>query len=288
MKNKSIANKIAIIIVAIGFIFVAVMVIDHAHLLEDPGTLDENVTIAVPEGYEVDPSRTTNEIKYLVRETDKSRETLEIEFYGFDDYSNTGGEKFQIDDETKANLFLYDWDHDIDNSMNCYVMHGDKCYDVTYQYQDKTRKEYYNSCTKHQQDELMEFITGFQYHAPPAASGNVFARTIRGLGVSGCVVFGLAILIFVGMPVAMAIGGVMGSGEEDNAKAGQPLRSSDLHEQMNRERREKGEAELPSINTVQGTSTNNLARRDHSWSSVPDFFVKLVRGNKKDPSADGR
>ena len=46
---------------------------------------------------------------------------------------------------------------------------------------------------------------------------------------------------------------------------------------MNRERKAKGETSLPAINNVQGASSNNLARRDHSWNSVPDFFIKLFR-----------
>ena len=46
---------------------------------------------------------------------------------------------------------------------------------------------------------------------------------------------------------------------------------------MNRERKARGETSIPSINNVQGASSSNLARRDHSWSSVPDFFIKLFR-----------
>ena len=55
------------------------------------------------------------------------------------------------------------------------------------------------------------------------------------------------------------------------------ISSKDLHESMNRERKARGETSIPSINNVQGASSSNLARRDHTWSSVPDFFIKLFR-----------
>ncbi len=56
--------------------------------------------------------------------------------------------------------------------------------------------------------------------------------------------------------------------------------SRDLHEQMNRENEREGNTTIPAINATMGTSSNNLARRDHSWSSVPDFFIKLIKGKK--------
>lgn len=206
----------------------------------------------------------------------------QIENYGFEDYSNTGGEEIPIDEDTTGYLHAFDWDNDVGNELTCYVMHDDKCFEVEYRCQDLTREGYYSSCSQQQQDALISFVKAFRFHEP-AAEGNVFLRVIHNLGVGGCIVFGVAILIFIGMPVAMAVGGMMGSGEEeeDPAKAGQPLRSSDLHEEMNRERKQHGETELPSINTVQGTSTNTLARRDKSWKSVPDFFIQLIRGRRE-------
>ncbi len=57
--------------------------------------------------------------------------------------------------------------------------------------------------------------------------------------------------------------------------------SRDLHEQMNRENEKEGKTTIPAINATMGTSSNNLARRDHSWSSVPDFFIKLIKREKK-------
>lgn len=56
--------------------------------------------------------------------------------------------------------------------------------------------------------------------------------------------------------------------------------SRNLHEQMNRENEREGKTTIPAINATMGTSSNNLARRDHSWSSVPDFFIKLIKGKR--------
>ena len=35
-----------------------------------------------------------------------------------------------------------------------------------------------------------------------------------------------------------------------------------------------------SINPSMGLSSNTLCRKDKSWGSVPDFFIKLFRGKK--------
>ena len=49
-----------------------------------------------------------------------------------------------------------------------------------------------------------------------------------------------------------------------------------LSEKMNKERARRGEGEMPAINPCKG-STNTLARKDKSWSSVLDFFVKAFK-----------
>ena len=49
-----------------------------------------------------------------------------------------------------------------------------------------------------------------------------------------------------------------------------------LSEKMNKERARRGEGEIPAINPCKG-STNTLARKDKSWSSVLDFFVKAFK-----------
>ncbi len=52
--------------------------------------------------------------------------------------------------------------------------------------------------------------------------------------------------------------------------------SQSLTEEMNRKRRKKGLPEIDPINSMRG-STNTIARKDKSWSSVPDFFRQLFR-----------
>ena len=56
------------------------------------------------------------------------------------------------------------------------------------------------------------------------------------------------------------------------------ITSSSLHKEVNEERKREGKESIPAINNFGGTSTNNLARKDKSWSSVPDFFAKLAKG----------
>lgn len=49
-----------------------------------------------------------------------------------------------------------------------------------------------------------------------------------------------------------------------------------LSEEMNKERADRGEGKIPEINPCKG-STNTLARKDKSWNSVLDFFVKAFK-----------
>jgi len=55
--------------------------------------------------------------------------------------------------------------------------------------------------------------------------------------------------------------------------------SKNLHDEMNAERKRKGEAEIPAINALRG-GTGTIARKDKSWGSVPGFFVKLFKKGK--------
>ncbi len=94
-------------------------------------------------------------------------------------------------------------------------------------------------------------------------------------------------LLFIADVVALAIGIsiiVDGNKAAVNTKSGhshdEVVDSKTLHEEMNRDLKKDGKSSLPPINTIGGVSTNNLARRDHSWSSVPDFFVKLAKKDK--------
>ena len=52
--------------------------------------------------------------------------------------------------------------------------------------------------------------------------------------------------------------------------------SKSLTEEMNEERIRQGKDELPEINPLRG-GTSTLARKDKSWSSVPDFFAKAFK-----------
>jgi len=74
-------------------------------------------------------------------------------------------------------------------------------------------------------------------------------------------------------------GGILWIRRTEQAKASEEndddiTTSRDLHEQMNRENEREGKTTIPAINATMGTSSNNLARRDHFWSSVPDFSLK--------------
>lgn len=61
-----------------------------------------------------------------------------------------------------------------------------------------------------------------------------------------------------------------------NKYAGKIVSSHMLNEDITKERGK----ELPQINPLSG-SANNYARLDKSWSSFPDFVVKLVKGWRK-------
>ena len=52
--------------------------------------------------------------------------------------------------------------------------------------------------------------------------------------------------------------------------------SKSLQEEMNRERVRQGKEEVQAINPLRG-GTGTLARKDRSWKSVPDFFVKAFK-----------
>lgn len=54
------------------------------------------------------------------------------------------------------------------------------------------------------------------------------------------------------------------------------ITSKDLHAELNAERKRKGLNSMPAI-SPKGGGTSTIARRDKSWSSVPDFFAKLIK-----------
>ena len=158
--------------------------------------------------------------------------------------------------------------------MNFLILHDNEAYTIEYQCAETNKSHYYDSCSKEQEDEIVAFIKTFEFHRPDGSDKNVFQRLYHNYGTSGMVVLILSVLFFVGVPIAIAVSGFSGFNSKDDETV---ITSKDLHNSMNRERKAKGEAVLPSVNNVQGVSSNNLARRDHSWSSVPDFFIKLFR-----------
>ena len=283
LKRKLFLNKVMIVLVTLAFAVAGALFIHGAHLDEYEGSLEENVSYELPAGYEIRESTLddTNDKEY-VRETENKLETIDVYYSGLGQSEDFIVDKtVQIDDSTEVGIGVLDWDHEYGNELEYTVHHGEETYYLTYRCQETDKNKYYSSCSKEQQDEMMEFIKTFDYHRPDGSDMNVFQRLHHNLGTGGLIVLVLAILFFIGIPVAVGLGGVMGSKEDDYSKGNEAaISSKDLHAAMNRERKEKGEANLPTINNVSGVSSNNLARMDHSWSSVPDFFIKLIRGKK--------
>ena len=279
IRSKILRNRILIVLVTLAFAIIAGAVLHSLHLTEYTGSLNENLSYELPTGYELMKSSTDSnlESKTYVRETADTRETITIYYDGLytnekDNYSEDS--TIPIDKSIEVRVNRYDWDNSYDNTMNFLVLHGDEAYTLEYRCAKTNKKNYYDSCSKEQEYEIVEFIKTIDFHRPDGSDLNVLQRLYHNLGAGGMVVLILAILFFVGVPIAIAVSDFSGLGGKDDESV---ITSSDLHDSMNRERREKGDAALPSINSVQGASSNNLARRDHSWSSVPDFFVKLFR-----------
>ena len=61
-----------------------------------------------------------------------------------------------------------------------------------------------------------------------------------------------------------------------NTETDRIITSQDLHKELNEERKKKGMTSIPAINP-RGGGTSTLARKDKSWSSVPDFFTKMLK-----------
>ena len=279
IKSKMLRNRVLIVLVTLAFAIIAGAVLHSLHLTEYTGSLDENLSYEMPAGYELMKSTTDSnlESKTYVRETTDTRETITIYYDGLytnekENYSEDS--TIPIDKSIEVRVNRFDWDNSYDNTMNFLVLHGDEAYTLEYRCAETDKKNYYASCSKEQEDEIVELIKTIEFHRPDGSGMNVVQRLYHNLGAGGMVVLILSILFFVGIPIAIAVSGFSGFGDKDDETV---ITSSDLHDSMNRERKAKGDAALPSINNVQGASSNNLARRDHSWSSVPDFFIKLFR-----------
>jgi len=61
---------------------------------------------------------------------------------------------------------------------------------------------------------------------------------------------------------------------EDAEGTEHTVSSKDLLDEINEERKEQGLHEIPAVNS-RSSGTNTYARLDKSFSSVPDFFIKL-------------
>lgn len=97
------------------------------------------------------------------------------------------------------------------------------------------------------------------------------------LGLNAPVLFIVTSLVVMGIGVSLLIDGGKSGKEASSRKDNEIVDSHTLHEEMNRDLKRDGKSSISPINMVGGLSSNTLARRDHSWSSVPDFFIKLFR-----------
>ena len=97
----------------------------------------------------------------------------------------------------------------------------------------------------------------------------------------------IVLIIVLGMII---VGAIMTA--RDKKKGIEPedddtiISSEYLHEKVNEERKREGKTTVQAINTIGGVSTNNLARKDESWNSVPDFFIKMGKGAGAKSAAD--
>ena len=286
-KRRKSINRIMTVLVVLGFALIAAVFIHAQNLTEYEGSLEENLSFELPEGFvEEEPSQDDEDDKYYFRKTENKKEVINIYYYGLEEAENYPiDETIHIDNDTEVGIWRNDWDHSYENGLYFTVLHGKECYLASYQCQETDKDKYYDSCSKSQENEMMTFIKSFDYHRPDGSDMSMLKRLHSNFGTGGFIVLVLALLFFIGIPVAFGIGSLLGGKEKKDDAADEAtdeenetvISSKDLHASMNRERAAKGEDNIPAINTVQGASTSNLARRDHSWSSVPDFFIKLFR-----------
>ena len=93
----------------------------------------------------------------------------------------------------------------------------------------------------------------------------------------------LVLLFFVmlGIGISVLVDGNRAINKSNASRTdNEVINSSKLHEEVNQELKQEGKSSIEAINTIGGVSTNNLARKDKSWNSVPDFFYKLIKGRK--------
>ena len=91
----------------------------------------------------------------------------------------------------------------------------------------------------------------------------------------------LLFLVMLGIGISVLVDGNRTINRSNASRMDHEIvNSSRLHEEVNQELKKKGKSGIEAINTLWGVSTNNLARKDKTWNSVPDFFYKLIKGRK--------
>ena len=87
------------------------------------------------------------------------------------------------------------------------------------------------------------------------------------------------IIIFAVLLVIAMIYFVIHAPKEEREGSESVITSDDLLKDVNKEREAQGLHEIPAVNSRSGGNT--FARLDKSFSSVPDFFMKLFGKGKK-------
>ncbi|MBR0456241.1 MAG: hypothetical protein IJJ01_06180 [Firmicutes bacterium] len=99
------------------------------------------------------------------------------------------------------------------------------------------------------------------------------------IGLDAPVLLVLLLIAMLGIGVSVLIDGNRAINKSKASRTDDEIiNSRKLHEEVNQELKHKGKSGIEAINTIGGVSTNNLARKDKSWSSVPDFFYKMIKG----------
>ena len=215
IKRRINLNKLMIIMIALVFVLLAIGFFTRMDLGHDPGTLQSNITYQVPAGYEENKGGSDEDTTYLIRDTDKSYEKIVIYYEG-----ETGprwkssDETIEIDDETTLRMDVYDVRNDQYNDLTCELIHGKQNYSISYQCRIKGEEPYYSSCSKEQQEELIAFVRSFQYHESPDIEGNFFTLLYMNLGVGGLMLLCVVLLIFMGVPLAVAFAGLHAAVDE--------------------------------------------------------------------------
>ena len=91
----------------------------------------------------------------------------------------------------------------------------------------------------------------------------------------------LLFLVMLGIGISVLIDGNRAINRSKASRTDDEIiNSRKLHEEVNQELKKQGKSGIEAINTIGGVSTNNLARKDKSWNSVPDFFYKMIKGKR--------